>query len=1688
MIKKGLIIGLLGLFWVLGLQAQNVGNEWINYNQKYYSFKVYKDGIYRISYAALQNAGVPLSSVSNPKNFQIYGRGEEQYIYVHNENTGVFGPNDYIEFYAQKNDGWYDSVLYKSTANQSNTDFSLFTDTAVYYFTWNNSLNNRRLTQENDVAYSNYTASNWFWCHSELYFNYGYVEGVPITYLWDSYIDDPAYGVGEGWYDYPLYLGGSRTRNVASKNVYTQGPSAEVSFDVLGASDYKGLALDHHLRVEFAGQTIDSIYGGYRLLHFNYPVSNTGLGSSSTSFKFSSINDLGSGADRFAVSFIKLNYPHTTDLEGKSTFRLFVPDAAGQSKTYLNLSSFSGGTDPVFYDLSNHKRIKVSAGSTYQVLIPNSGGIKECYISGTSAIQNIVSLKPVGANAQFTNFVNMNPQVDYVIISHHSLMGAASLKTADDYGAYRNSTGYHSIVVDAEQLYDQYSYGIRKNPMAVRNFIRDLGNAYGYNRFKGLFIIGKSYRASQYRKNAALFEGTMVPTFGNPPSDILLTSGLIDTLWTPAIPTGRLSARTLDHVDLYLDKIIIYEDRVQNPVDTWMKNIMHFSGGSSKQQQEGIAKFLAKYKKIAQDTLMGANVITINKTTTDPIEINQSDLIKNYINKGVSLMTFFGHAAGIGFDISIDNPSEYNNYGKYPFLLANSCFAGDIFQYTSTGQVNSSEEFVLIRDKGMIGYLASVTPAYEALLDLYSSNFYRNFSYRYYGHSVGEIIQKTIQQIQTPSIGQKEICLEMTLHGDPALALNNAERPDYYLNQQSVFYDPADVTTAVDSFDFNLVITNKGMAVADSMFVTVRRKFPVDSAQIKTYTFRISATRFRDTLVIRMPVDRTVGVGYNTFTVEVDANSEILELDENNNKLITTLNIKSADLSPVYPPEFAIIPSSNVSLKASTYYPFTASKTYVFEMDTTDKFNSPAKETAKITTKGGLIEWTPITPLVNKRVYYWRVSIDSTATVDYNWRESSFQYIQGKSGWSQAHFYQYKNDNYQFVKYLDQSRKFAFVNDKKILTVQNGIYPNIAWTEIWLKMNNSVYSYWMCMGPDAKGLKYTVFDPVSAKPWLSYPDPNRINYGTWDNVHCRSYPISAIEFATVTTNNQPPGNSVVVQDTVWWQRNEDFLSLVPDGHYVVVMSNGDAHVSGFPESLYKSFDTLGFNLRSFQDNRPFVLYGKKGVGAINMVMGNSSTDIVLLRDSMSTNWNEGFIRSPMIGPAKKWNSLHWKQHSIDPTPTDTVYLSLIGFRANGSSDTLFKNYPVDSTDINNLGQYIDAKTFPYCKLVVSMRDDSLRTPGQMDYWQITYEGVPELAISPKKELSFYKDTLMQGDTVRMTIAYSNISDIDADSVLVRYWITDVSQNVYPIGQKRLAPIDAQSFIIDTITAGTLNLLGQCYLHIDINTFNTVTGNYDQAEVTHINNIADYPFYVQRDNNNPLLDVTFDGVHIIDGDIVSARPEILISLRDDSKLRPITDTSSFKVYIKGEKDLDYRYVSFSNVDLLEFIPAELPDNTGQVIYRPVFDRDGEYELMVQARDASYNQSGYDNMDNFYIKFKVINKATITEVMNWPNPFSTKTHFVFTLTGSQLPDYFKIQIMTVTGKVVREIDMDELGPLHIGRNITEYAWDGRDDFGDQLANGVYLYRVLTRLNGEDIELNETEASKYFTKSFGKMYLMR
>jgi hypothetical protein len=247
--------------------------------------------------------------------------------------------------------------------------------------------------------------------------------------------------------------------------------------------------------------------------------------------------------------------------------------------------------------------------------------------------------------------------------------------------------------------------------------------------------------------------------------------------------------------------------------------------------------------------------------------------------------------------------------------------------------------------------------------------------------------------------------------------------------------------------------------------------------------------------------------------------------------------------------------------------------------------------------------------------------------------------------------------------------------------------------------------------------------------------------------------------------------------------------------------------------------------------------------------------------------------------------------------------------------------------------------------------------------------------------------------------------------------------------------------------------------------------------------------VGADGLNPLLDVTFDGAHIMDGDIVSSRPHISIRMKDDSRFLLLDDTALLKVQIRYP-DGQMRVFRVDG-DTMKFSPAASApnaDNTAMIDLHAAFRQDGEYELFVNGRDRSGNMAARTDLR---LRFTVMNQAAISDLLNYPNPFTTSTSFVFTLTGQQPPRDLRIQILTVTGRIVREIRREELGPIRIGRNITEFKWDGTDQFGQALANGVYLYRVIATQDGQPMERWKPEGDptgSFFRNGYGKMYLMR
>jgi len=1666
--KRIYLLFLIVLFSAPTILAQPFGNEWINYEQTYYRLPVHNTGIYRISSAALLEA-IPALSGTDPRNLQIFSRGAEQPIVVSGEADGTWDEADFVEFFGRKNDGWLDAALYANPATQqSNPYYSLFTDTASYFITWNNDTTNLRMSVEASQDFAGLTTAPYFIREVINQQTNNYYFGK--TDFNNS--TDPEYTEGEGWsgsvFAAPI---SNQATAIPSANKAASGPDATlvITYKTISNAPQN---LDHRYQLKLANQAVkDTIMEGHGSRRFSFALPLASIGESTTPFTFSYPQIIGNNGNPVTSNSVFSNYvwryPHNFNMENQGFYKMFLPDNPSADRYLVNMASIAvAGGQVYLYDVSNGRRIQAFAnGANYRAVVPNGGGEKEIYLVASGQIASITaaSIEPVNKQGtqpgRFTNYRDFQG-ADFLIVSSRRLE-----EQAQAYKNYRNGK-FSTEVFYIEELYDQFAYGVRQHPFAIRNLV---SSAYGYwqNDPEYLLLLGKSISAHYLRNDPTAWNESLVPTFGFPSCDALLTAGLEGSLpFEPSLATGRISAKNGADVTAYLNKLQEYE---ANEPAMWMKQVLHFGGGQSQAEQQSYLNYLSTYENTIEDTLFGGTVYTYQKTTSAPIEQTQSAIISDYINNGVSLMTFFGHATGSGFDVSIDDPASYNNQGKYPFLIGNSCYAGDIHQPPGFG-FSQSEEFTLIPNRGTIGFIASVALGIPNQLHTFTDTLYRYFSQRYYGESMGMNLKRTARAVYSTDPFRKAVILETTLHGDPGVAMNSASKPDYFSSQPDIFFNPGDVTTEVDSFRLNIVVSNVGRAIDAPLTIEVIRNFP-NSGLTSTYTRVIPQPYYRDTVVVTMPVTDIVkgGVGINTFDIRIDPLNQRDELNESNNNYTATLIIRSAEVLPVWPYEFALVPDNQVTLKASTGDPFAPVRTYVFEADTTDLFNSPFKQTTSITQAGGVLNWDLPVVLQDSTVIFWRVSPDSLPGGNWQWKESSFQYIQGRRGWAQDHFFQFKKNQFNQINYLRDSRMFDFVTNAKEISCYAYGFP---WSvdELWATSYKIDAEVWADAGCSLDGAVYiAVIDSVTLLPWLSPENCWDIGnqFGQFNNTcQCKN----GNRMANFVFRNEANANELGAM--------RDMLEMVPNGHYILAYTWIYGNYQNWDESLIETFESLGADsVRYLPNEYPYIFFAKKGhpETAIEMIADSANANLVLSAP-MFNSWVSGDFTSTLIGPGSGWDTLSWKAKNFD-NPLDSIRIQVKGVKQNGVEEIILEAGSGSQGEVD-LAPLIGTEEYVYLKLNAFMRDDSLRTPVQLDRWQVTYDPVPECALNPLAGLYLYNDTLQQGDSLRLAIAIQNISELPMDSMLVAYWIQDVDRNIFPVEYSRQKPLAPGEILYDTVSVSSLPYTGLNTIWVEANP------NNDQPEQYRFNNLGSLNFYVGSDNINPLMDVTFDGVHILNGDIISPKPEILIQLKDENPYLALNDTSLFQVFLKRPGSNVTQAVYFNTTPEMEFIPGSLPDNKARIEWRPNFASDGKYELTVRAKDRSSNASG---SVQYSISFEVINKSTITNVLNYPNPFSTRTHFVFTLTGSKVPDEFRIQIMTITGKVIKDIRKDELGPIRIGKNVTEYTWDGTDEFGDRLGNGIYLYRVMTKIDGEEIERRETQADSFFERGYGKMYLI-
>jgi hypothetical protein len=1594
------------LFYFLCNQtfAQNFGNEWINYDQTYFKIKITQKGIYQLTFNELKSAGFPINI--NPQKVQLFRSGKEQAIYIKGEEDKVFNETDFIEFYAEGNDGSLDSLLYSPTSSQPHQYYSLYSDTASYFLTYiaDNQITKRIkiLTETNSY---NLKEEPFHWEESLQLFTSSYHIGqpLPIGASQSTGVLLSNYSYGKGWtgdilnkntfYNFDINL-----RNIIKIN--SPKPILEILFSGRSAG---GHSLETYLGEGNQQRLLDTtIYENYLNKKINKIVEFQDIANNKIRI---SIRSLGELNDQYSVSYLNFTYPQSFDMMGVSEkyFNL-IPNV--QNNYFIKIPNVSTGVK--LYDISDKNNVqKVNFAQTDNQI---NSIVKGTKLLATNQFKKVNVVEPVS----FRNITNS--KANYLIISHKNL-----LKNAKEYANYRASVAggkYDTLTVDVDLLYNLFTYG-DKNPLAIKRFL-NLMSRNAKPQF--LFIIGNSTYPQKARKNAIDYQLDLVPNVGYPGADIPFGMGLngnIDSNFL-SIPVGRLATNNPETVLHYLNKVKEHESNALDGL--WRKNTLQMSGGRVASEHITLKDYTVGLKDICENGLLGQKVDLLTKKTDNPVEFIN---VTERINQGVGMIMMFGHSAPGQTDMDIGYASNdllgYKNKGKYPLVLVNGCDAGDLF----ATQKSFGTDWINTPNRGAILFLAHSNLGYPYYLKTYSDELYKTqftdslFSDKPFGTVMMETVNRYLKKFSN-GIFEFGNAQQFTLQGDPAVAIFPTQKPDFEVNNSSIFLKNVDknnpLNSLSDSVKVGIIISNLGRISPQKLKVNLTRIYPNGATDFFIKTLEKSIT-YQDTIYLNIPNNKNLSLGNNRFEISLDTDNQIFEFRENNNQASLTYNFPSANIAILSPREFSIVNQNTVKFILQIPVSDKQNPSVIIELDSSKNFNSSFKKTLSKTVPP-LFYWQTSLLEKDSTIYYVRSQILG----DRNWIESSFMYI--------------KNGSEGFAQYSIPQLLKTTTDNQILLNEKGWFFP-----ESTIKISAKIH------GGNSGGLptpyratSVILNDKVLLGDGVCYP---------WSNLNAVAFnralrPYSVLPslvcgYTPYSVNYLDPTATDL----------EEYLNATPTGNYVMMWSSYYANYAGMSPENKQRFTEIGADVSKIQrltNGSPFFVMGRKGAKKallevypdfnINLESQILSIDNLEIKDSFS----EGKITSPLIGPASEWGDVSLKITKSDPK-NQSFFYEIIGVNPQGDEQILQKNITANTLKIDT----IDAKKYPFLKLKLTLKTEEIfgKTP-QLSSWVVTYKGVPEGVVDVAQSSKISDKQEYENFTA--DVWFKNISDKNfKDSITVRQVLTNRILNKNNFKLFKIKALSANDSVKVSVPFQTAGLLGE-------NTLSLFFNPQTQPEQVYTNNSIDYVFNVNPDKMNPILSVKFDGRQIQNNEVVSAKPVIEISLKDENLFRIKADTLGMDLWLKSCKKYAFKRIYFSNPEItwqadkisnsfiIRYLPKNLPEDT--------------LTLQVQGRDVAGNLAG---TQPYTISFIIRQKQELKSWVVYPNPFNVFTKFSFTLTGAEIPEEFSIEIYDAQGRILKNINPQKQ-PLHIG--INEFLWDSTDNSGVNLPVGTYFYRVVLR----------------------------
>ncbi|MDZ7338038.1 MAG: C25 family cysteine peptidase [candidate division KSB1 bacterium] len=1171
---------------------------------------------------------------------------------------------------------------------------------------------------------------------------------------------------------------------------------------------------------------------------------------------------------------------------------------------------------------------------------------------------------------------------DYLIVTHPSFAVAAEALAS----FRRQHNGFAVSTAFVEDIYDEFTYGLA-DPVAIRLFV---SHATGTWQKRPTFLLLLGDASWDPKRLLPETEKTdFVPSFGNPVSDawFVATDGPDDLL--PDLFVGRIPAETPEQAMDVVRKIIAYDsDRSPAP---WKKHVLLINGGFDawEQRQFGEQSRFLVDSVIARPPAACLPTI-ISKTTTGYFQGEHREDILAALNDGVMWTNFVGHAGTGTWDLMLNSSDllDLGNAGRYTFVTSMTCHTA---RFANPYQNCFGEEFLRMPRSGAVAFWGTTGWGYLFHDHVLVTNLFRAALLDTV-HLLGQattLAKLRLWENLGGSQFSRDVILQYTLLGDPATDLALPSLPDLVVTPSDLLLAPSEPSEDDSLVQVHVRVHNFGLATAESVEVELWGRSPGTGAFQIENTRRLPPMGWQDSaLFVWSP--RGLSGAFELEAV-VDPANRVQETVETDNRAAVRVALRAAQVALLKPFPYAVVTKTPTLEVLTPPNPVSPLLYVEFEVDTTATFGSGALQRSPVVVPGVLSTiWRP------------SLSVDGR----YFWRARAV-YQNGPGPWREACFT------------LDAQRGGLCWEQRFPLPSSDTPMEDTEPTPAGMQLGRTLLPLRVESAGFHDGQYARVL--VGGTPALAQGRGHNVAV-----VHPGTGQVLAAQaFDTYESSSEA-------------DRMAEFISQVPEG-MIVLAAIADEGSQSMTELAYAALETIGSALcRQVGARDSWALIGRKGAtpGSVPERWLAAGHGVVVLQDTLVFHKARGWVTSPLIGPAVRWQSVEWELEQPHLSTTSTVSVEAYE-RATGA----WLPVAVAPGAQGGCDLSLDHTRFSQVRLRAELSTSDGRWSPALRWWRVHFAPAPELAALPLRVAP--SGRVVAGDPVQLELEARNIGYAPAEKVVV-WWTQSYggAERIFACDTLSRALAPDSTAIIRRLwpTAG----LGGTYL------LKASIDPSDQIiEPVEFNNIQTTVVEVAKDSVPPRIALLFDGRPIAAGDFVRSRPYVVVQLFDNSG-GALSDTLGLDVSLDGTR------LAFSAGEpLLRLLPPGTHDDSslkGSVVLEPAL-APGRHTMEVVFTDPNGNAS------RSRAEFQVAERFELREVVNYPNPFRTGTDFCYVLTAPA--EKVEIRIYTLAGRLIRT-----LAPAPNEAGFNRLHWDGRDEDGDDIANGVYLYKLSAVQEGRQV----------------------